>query len=1426
MRVVVLFILCLLNIDMFADIRINEVMQSNVNGIIDELNEYPDSWVELYNEDTTAFDFTAYSISRSKDFTESFPLMDTTIIPPKGYLLIYCDKEEDRGVRHADFRIDSEGETLYVFDPVGHIVDSLEIPEMLAPDISYGRITDGNDTLTYFKKASPNAPNGGFHTTKILKKPDFSVKGGIYNHPVVLRLGLQGDYPSDAVVRYTLNGGEPTEDSPTAPDSMVITSTTVVRAKTFSDSALSKLSKTETYIIPDREYTLPIVSIVTDSVNLYGDETGILVEGTYGITHPDIPSDIPELGNMNFLYSWNRPGNIEYFDLKAGNQSVINQVCEVEIGGNTSACLPIKSLNVRANKRFGESKFSYPFWSDKPHVAKSKSLYLRNSGQDFNCLHFRDAMNQMSFGQHVDVDWQASQPVVVLINGKYYGLLNLREKVNADFVWSNYNKLEDIDMVVENNYQVKAGDLTEYARYRILVSDSLTTLRQIDSLIDLNEFMNYFVLSIVYCNKDFPANNQILWRKRSDTAKWRYIIKDTDVTAGLIFNSVWDYPYFNYILRKEPFTEEGTNSLYSCRVFMKTMSFPEIVNQVIDRLSVYMGTFVSAESCMERLDSLAEVIAPEIPYFYNEIGRNTNDWEYWKNQHKEYMQKRIPFLYKHTSEFFGLGDTASVKISSLKSKVYFNGVLLNDGRFDGRFYYGRPIYLSASDTAFRYVGDSVVITKDDSVSRKEDGRWLVTYTMNGGKVEKKVYGKSLYFIIPEGAKSVEITEYPPLKGVNCDTIPVLHLAVESLDCGVPVEQVPTILEIGPGDLDYTKEVSLQASNDTLRIGENEVSWVFSDLLGDTTVCGHTIVVDDQGAPVLKTCSNMDTLVLYLAANQSRVLSEEIENFAPVADDNCSGKVTGVLDESRDTFYVGESVALWKFSDVQGNESQCLQTVVVKDTLKPVVERCDSLPSFQLYASEDKCYYTVSEVGLHALPASDNCGGVNVTTFPSDTLFVGENELWWVYTDEAGNSTRCAQLITVIDEYAPVYKACDSMPELRFVVEGDACGLKISEMQMDVPVAEDNCSKQITGQLISKEYFFIGESIVYWLFKDGADNQLFCPQKIVVTDKHTPVYELCEDLPPMTFLIKDGQDGYAKDKMNLSVPVAIDNCGAFILAENDMPEVLPVGNHEVHWTFRDQSGNELVCAQNISVEYRSAPHYEGCKSMEPVYYNLTENYCAVPFEQVELEKPIAKGMGGRQVLGVVEDAPLVLPIGETEISWLFSDTIGYQTRCKQTVIVYDRAVPYADCSKIDTLLVDLPVNADEVALELVDIPLQKAVDNCNVIVEGLLVADAFIKKGDNELRWVYVDSKGNSSYCQQIVRGVEHYTKKVYPNPVSDCLYVEGAVEGDEIVVENTLGQRMCKIRAVGNPTLVPFGRFVPGVYSVTVGGDVYKVIKK
>jgi hypothetical protein len=99
---------------------INELMQSNIDYIMDDLHEFPDSWVELYNNSDEAIDLKDYQIGTQKD--SAWPLPSQTI-EAKGFITVYCDKEENK--LHTDFRLESgKGCVVYLFKG-NEAVDSL-----------------------------------------------------------------------------------------------------------------------------------------------------------------------------------------------------------------------------------------------------------------------------------------------------------------------------------------------------------------------------------------------------------------------------------------------------------------------------------------------------------------------------------------------------------------------------------------------------------------------------------------------------------------------------------------------------------------------------------------------------------------------------------------------------------------------------------------------------------------------------------------------------------------------------------------------------------------------------------------------------------------------------------------------------------------------------------------------------------------------------------------------------------------------------------------------------------------------------------------------------------------------------------------------------------------------------------------------------
>ena len=96
-----------------AQVVINELMQSNIDCVMDDINEFPDSWVELYNSGTTSVNLNQYAISDKDNVEKAWKLPGITLKPGKR-ILVYCDKEEN-GL-HTPFRLESgKGCAVYLF---------------------------------------------------------------------------------------------------------------------------------------------------------------------------------------------------------------------------------------------------------------------------------------------------------------------------------------------------------------------------------------------------------------------------------------------------------------------------------------------------------------------------------------------------------------------------------------------------------------------------------------------------------------------------------------------------------------------------------------------------------------------------------------------------------------------------------------------------------------------------------------------------------------------------------------------------------------------------------------------------------------------------------------------------------------------------------------------------------------------------------------------------------------------------------------------------------------------------------------------------------------------------------------------------------------------------------------------------------------
>jgi hypothetical protein len=316
---------------------VNELMQSNIDCVMDDLNEFPDSWVELYNDGSAAAKLNRYSLGITPNADEAWPLPDKTVAAG-GHILIYCDKVGD-GL-HAPFRLETNKDfALYLFCN-GQLIDQVDgLKKQPAPNIAYGRETDGSAEWGYQLTPTPGSPNSGevCDHDHILGLPVFSEPGRVVTNDTSFRLVLsvpEGS-PIGTEIRYTINGTEPTRTSTLYSAPLTISNSQVVRAKLFCQGWLSPRAVTQSYIFFPRELTLPVISIVTDIAYLNGKQTGIFANNT---------------GEKRV--NWRRPINIEFFFDGEGTPSNLNQLCETRVAGAASRGASKKSMAIYAHKRF------------------------------------------------------------------------------------------------------------------------------------------------------------------------------------------------------------------------------------------------------------------------------------------------------------------------------------------------------------------------------------------------------------------------------------------------------------------------------------------------------------------------------------------------------------------------------------------------------------------------------------------------------------------------------------------------------------------------------------------------------------------------------------------------------------------------------------------------------------------------------------------------------------------------------------------------------------------------------------------------------------------------------------------------------------------------------------------------------------------
>ena len=591
--------------------------------------------------------------------------------------LIGLQSKSEAKYFHTNFSISADGEPIFLVNPSGKIVcqtDSTVVPN----DVSRGLLPDGNGKWSFFAEPTPGVANTTkSYSTARTNEITFSLTGGLQTGKQTLTMSSAAGTP----IYYTTDGSVPTAKSKLYSSPLSLSKTTIVRAVSYCDTLLPGQPATRSFIFPDHKTSLPVFSLVTDPYNLYDYNYGIYVEG------PDAEEADPHFG-ANYHKDWERPMHVELF--WPDGIEKINQDAGVKIAGAWSRAHAQKSFAFHARNAYGKNRFDCKLFNNKD-ISSFKSFVLRNSGNDWYKTMFRDAMIT-GLVRNNNIDIQAYQPSVVYLNGEYWGILNIREKINEHYVANNYNWVDadSVDLLELNGTIVHGEDDHFVAMKNYIRSHSMSNEAYYDYIatqMDIDEYIEYMVLEI-YCNNgDWPGNNCKFWHPRVEGGRWRWIAYDTDFGFGL-YSSGYDEDNLGSCLQNNSGPTFFLKKLTASEKFVQNF-----VNRFADRLNNEFRLDV----VNSLIDSLSGNISSEIRYHINRW-HTIGDWQSSISVLRTFAEERPSYLRAHIRDHFSVGSEVKITLDANDGKagyIQLNSLTLKSFPWSGIYFSEVPVSLRA-----------------------------------------------------------------------------------------------------------------------------------------------------------------------------------------------------------------------------------------------------------------------------------------------------------------------------------------------------------------------------------------------------------------------------------------------------------------------------------------------------------------------------------------------------------------------------------------------------------------------------------------------------------------------------------------------------------------------------------------------------------
>ena len=583
----------------------SSVFVSEALCVSDKEGNFKNDFIEIHNSSVTAVSLKGYGLSKSEEGA-AFVFPDVSL-EAGGYTVVYCSGKnvsQAGKTMQAAFKLNQGGEDIFFFDAGGHIIDIFTSGKQTNGHSS-GRVDSRINEVVVFDTPTPGESNSDVRTyAGYAPTPFFSSEGGYVPKGFQLTVTV----PDGCTVYYTTDGSSPSRSSAVYEKPITIRQSTVVRAASYRKGCLMSQTVFATFLV-EKEHTIPVVSVSSSPNGLFSPSNGIMYNGAGGL----------EPGKANFMSNQKREATFEYF--VDGKRAAV--FCAgIKIFGGASRAFEQKALAVLMSEKYGANACSFPFFGAYG-ADTMEALLLRPSGQDWSRSHIRDEFcSRIVRGSTIQCDYQEAQPVALYINGVYWGLYYLREKLNEDYLVNKYGYTKGKIDIIKWEGAAQSGSLKEWKELQNWCDTHDLRKKQnyeyVCSQVDIDSLIDWWVFETYVGNVD--TGNVRCCRSRED-GKWHWMLYDLDEAFHLVGYRV------NYISRYAQCYTHGYDVLAvpdSTKGSRNSLTYALMKNK--DFQSRFITAYfrhIKTTFAPERLNSLFEELNSEIE---PEMARQRQRW--------------------------------------------------------------------------------------------------------------------------------------------------------------------------------------------------------------------------------------------------------------------------------------------------------------------------------------------------------------------------------------------------------------------------------------------------------------------------------------------------------------------------------------------------------------------------------------------------------------------------------------------------------------------------------------------------------------------------------------------------------------------------------------------------------------------------------